>query len=153
MMNDLKSLLFKELQLLRDAAQVLDYSFKKCSSIGIKDEYTPEELESFESLCSRFARLSDIVIQKLFRLLDELSLETPGSIRDRINRAEKRGIIERAEDFVTIRMLRNDIAHEYLPEAILEIYGKVLVLSPLLLGSVELIRQYCEKEFGVAPRV
>lgn len=149
MTGNLKKLLLKELQLLDNAEQVLRYSFEKCTRIGLKGDYTPDELESFESLCSRFARLSDIMTQKLFRLLDELALDTPGSVRDRINRAEKRGVIETAEHFVAIRILRNDIAHEYLPEAIFEIYRKVMALTPTLLASVDLVNRYSKEEFSV----
>jgi hypothetical protein len=141
--NDLKALLEKELLLLDDAASVLSYSFDKCNRIVLRTDYTPDELESFEALCSRFARLSDIVTQKLFRLLDEIALDSPGSVRDRINRAEKRGIVEKAEEFVAIRILRNDIAHEYLPEAIQDIFKKVMALTPALLKSVESIKRYC----------
>ena len=143
MTNDLKALLEKELLLLDDAASVLSYSFDKCNRIVLRTDYTPDELESFEALCSRFARLSDIVTQKLFRLLDEIALDSPGSVRDRINRAEKRGIVEKAEEFVAIRILRNDIAHEYLPEAIQDIFKKVMALTPALLKSVESIKRYC----------
>jgi hypothetical protein len=143
--DELKALLRKELQLLEDAAAVLSYSYEKCSRISRKDEYLPEELESFESLCSRFARLSDIIIQKVFRLLDELALESPGSVRDRINRAEKREIIDSAEVFVAIRMLRNDIAHEYLPDAMMDIFAKALELSPHLLKCVESIKAYSDR--------
>jgi len=141
--EDLRILLKKELLLLEDAAQVLSYSFDKCTKIGLKSEYSPDELESFESLCSRFARLSDIMIQKIFRLLSEIALELPGSVRDRINRAEKWELIENAEIFVEIRMVRNDIAHEYLPEAILDIFKKVMKLTPALLQGVILTNRYC----------
>jgi hypothetical protein len=143
MTEELRSLLQKELLLLEDAAQVLGYSFDKCTNIGLKSEYSPEELESFESLCSRFARLSDIMTQKIFRLLAEIALELPGSVRDRINRAEKWELIDSAETFVDIRMVRNDIAHEYLPEAILDIFKKVMKLTPALLQSVILTKRYC----------
>ena len=139
--DDLRNLLERELLLLDDAAQALRYSFEKCGRIGLKAVYAPEELESYESLCSRFARLSDIVIQKVFRLLDEIALEEPGSVRDRINRAEKRGLVESGETFVAIRMLRNDIAHEYMPEAIRDIFKKVMELAPPLLNSVESIKR------------
>ena len=44
-------------------------------------------------MTSRFARLSDIIIQKIFRLIESLELEEPGTVRDRINQAEKWGII------------------------------------------------------------
>lgn len=143
MTEDQKRLLQKELRLLEDARQVLDYSFAKCSRIGIKSEYSPEELESFESLCSRFARLSDIMTQKIFRLLAEIALEQPGTVRDRINRAEKWNLVESAERFVAIRIVRNDIAHEYMPEAIRDIFKKVMDLTPDLLKSVALTKAYC----------
>ena len=145
MTEDQKRLLQKELRLLEDARQVLDYSFAKCSRIGIKSEYSPEELESFESLCSRFARLSDIMTQKIFRLLAEIALEHPGTVRDRINRAEKWNLVESAERFVAIRIVRNDIAHEYMPEAIRDIFKKVMDLTPDLLKSVALTKAYCTR--------
>lgn len=145
MTDDQLLLLQKELMLLDDAAKILAYSFGKCSSIGIKEEYDPDELDRFESLTGRFARLSDILIQKMFRLIDIIDLEMPGTVRDRINRAEKKGLIGSADTLVEIRILRNDIAHEYLPEAIRDIFRKVLELAPYLLDSVDSVKKYCEK--------
>ena len=145
MTDQRQKLLKNELKVLVDAREVLQYSFNKCSSIGIKESYEPEELESFESFTGRFARLSDILIQKIFRLVDELDLDTQGTIRDRINRAEKKELIVSSDVFVEIRMIRNDIAHEYLPEAIHEIFGKVLLLTPHLLDGIEQTIQYCKK--------
>ena len=144
----LNPLLEKELKILADAQEVLVYSFTKCSKIGIKTTYEPEELESFESLTGRFARLSDILIQKVFRLIDQLDLDSEGTVRDRINRAEKKELIVSADAFVEIRMVRNDIAHEYLPEAIQEIFVKVLELTPKLLDGVARTVKYCEKYNG-----
>lgn len=150
MTDQMQLLLLKELKLLNDARDVLIYSFNKCAAIGIKEEYEPEELESFESFTGRFARLSDILIQKIFRLLDELDLDSQGTVRDRINRAEKKELIESSDIFVEIRIIRNDIAHEYLPEAIQDIFKKVLELTPHLLKSVELTLIYCKKYTGAA---
>ncbi|TWJ19308.1 hypothetical protein [Geobacter argillaceus] len=145
MTDQMQLLLVKELKLLDDAREVLLYSFNKCSAIGMKEVYEPEELESFESFTGRFARLSDIVIQKIFRVIDELDLDAQGTIRDRINRAEKKGLIVSSDVFVEIRMVRNDIAHEYLPEAIHDIFRKVLSLTPDLLAGVDRTITYCEK--------
>ena len=145
MTGQMQLLLAKELKLLNDARDILIYSFNKCAAIGIKESYEPEELESFESFTGRFARLSDILIQKIFRLVDELDLDTQGTIRDRINRAEKKELIVSSDVFVEIRMVRKDIAHEYLPEAIHDIFGKVLLLTPHLLGGVERTIAYCAK--------
>lgn len=145
MTDKMQLLLVHELKVLDDARDVLVYSFNKCNAIGIKETYEPEELESFESFTGRFARLSDILIQKIFRLVDELDLDTQGTIRDRINRAEKKELIVSSDIFVEIRMVRNDIAHEYLPEAIHDIFGKVLTLTPHLLNGVERTITYCKK--------
>ncbi len=145
MTNQMRLLLSQELKILNDAREVLFYSFNKCRAIGIKEVYEPEELESFESFTGRFARLSDILIQKVFRLVDELDLDSSGTIRDRINRAEKKELIASSDIFIEIRMVRNDIAHEYLPEAIHDIFGKVLALTPHLLEGVESTISYCQK--------
>lgn len=145
MTKNLQQLLVQEMKLLNDARDVLLYSFNKCTAIGIKETYEPEELESFESFTGRFARLSDILIQKIFRLVDELDLDSHGTVRDRINRAEKKELIDSSDVFVEVRMVRNDIAHEYLPEAIHDMFGKVLTLTPHLLDSVERTVTYCTK--------
>ena len=141
----MQQLLAKELKVLNDAKDVLLYSFNKCSAIGIKETYEPEELESFESFTGRFARLSDILIQKIFRLVDELDLDSHGTIRDRINRAEKKELIASSDVFIEIRVVRNDIAHEYLPEAIQDIFEKVLSLTPHLLDGIERTKRYFDK--------
>ena len=81
-----------ELENLAKAKDALQYSYEKCQRIKLQEGLSYEELESFEALTSRFARLSDIVIQKVLRLLDFIDLEDTGTVRDRINRAEKRGL-------------------------------------------------------------
>ncbi|SNT24163.1 hypothetical protein SAMN05446037_10607 [Anaerovirgula multivorans] len=144
MTRDEEQLLIEELYLLDNSNQMLRYSYRECKKIGIKTAYTFEELDKFEALTSRFARTSDLIIQKIFRLIDIIELEKPGSIIDRINRAEKRGLICSAETFKDIRRLRNDIAHEYIPTAIEEIFKKVLKLTPDIIDSVEKIKKYCQ---------
>ena len=47
-----------------------------------------------------------------------------------------------AEDFVQIRMLRNEIAHEYKSETIFDIFERALALSPALLDAVKRIQQH-----------
>src|SRR5581483_6288772 len=100
--------------------------------IGIKKEYTEQELEAFEALTARFSRLSDLMIQKIFRLIDTLELVNEGTIPDRLNRAEKRELISSAKLFTELRMLRNTIAHEYEPDEFTRIFKNVLQLTPSL---------------------
>ena len=134
-----------ELDLLDKAAAALRYSYDRCRGIGAKDAYSQEEKEKFEALTGRFARLSDILIQKTFRLIDVIDLDTEGTVRDRINRAERKELIESAAEFIEIRELRNEIAHEYIPEAIEAIFEMALAQTPLLLDSVERVKRYCER--------
>ncbi len=145
MSNYEKELLAEELKLLKSANEILIYSYEGCEKIGIKEKYTFGELDKFEALTSRFARTSDIIIQKMFRLIDILELEEPGSVIDRINRAEKRGIINSAETFKEIRRLRNSIAHEYIPSAIEGMFRKVLKLTPYVIECAEKLEDYCKK--------
>lgn len=138
-------LLQEELELLGKAADILNYSNEICTKIGIKGDYTYDELDKFESFTGRFARISDLLIQKIFRLIESIELESPGTVRDRINKAEKRGLIESADIFIEIRILRNQIAHEYIQDEINEMFGKVLEYTPSLLDSVERVQRHCLK--------
>ncbi len=136
-------LLQEELALMDNAAEHLRYSYERCQLLGNKTSYTFEELERFEALTGRFARLSDLLIQKIFRLIDQLDLDTQGTIRDQINRAEKKGLIASAETFIDIRELRNSIAHEYDLAATLTLFSEVMSHCPAIFNAVENIHRYC----------
>lgn len=79
----------EDIDILKSAINTLQYSYDKCRKIGVKTDYSLEELESFESLTSRFARLSDIMTQKIFKTIIELSLEDIYTFIDRLNYMEK----------------------------------------------------------------
>lgn len=144
-MNKILDSLKHELSELKKARDILAYSYDKCSTSVVKADLSNEELESFEALTSRFARLSDILIQKIFRYFDSLDLEEHGTVRDRINRAEKKEIVESAEEFIQIRILRNEIAHEYKSDTIYRIFEKVLELAPALLSAVDRVITYSSR--------
>lgn len=132
----------QELELVINSAKVLQRSYEICEEIGIKEEYTFDEQDRFEALTSRFARTSDILIQKTFRLIDIIELENIGSIIDRLQRAEKRGLIASAEEFKQIRRLRINIAHQYTQLELTKMFYEVLNLCPILLDGVERVKKY-----------
>ncbi|WP_299735703.1 hypothetical protein [uncultured Endozoicomonas sp.] len=145
MTKDKRQLLENQLQQMHKAASGLEWSLNRCQSLNI-DQLSAEDEEKFETLTARFARMSDILIQKIFRQVDEIDLETAGTVRDRINRAEKKGLIDSARDYVVIRELRNAIAHEYEEEALANIHKEVLRFTPLLLSVPANIEAYINSQ-------
>ena len=145
MTQDEQALLREEILALNNAGKTLEQSYKKCSAFGVKNDYSNDELESIEAFTNRFARTADILTQRIFRLIDELDLDSEGTVRDRINRTEKKELIGRALDFVEIRKLRNTIAHEYQPDAPEKIFADVLKNTHHLFDSIERISQYIKK--------
>ena len=130
---------------LQEATRWLERSLRQCAPIGIKENYTPEEYDHFEALTGRFARVSDILIQKVYRSIDRVEFENGGTLIDVINRAEKRNLIENIDDIRIIKDLRNSIAHEYIDAMLMEIFQDTLTLTPALLGLVRRAENYCRR--------
>lgn len=141
MNDDRLELLRQNLSSLEQAAQRLSYSLDRCRGIGMKSEYSLPELDAFEALTARFARLADMLVQKLFRLIDQIDLEDTGTVRDRIHRAEKKGLVASAAAFVEARLLRNVIAHEYRPDAVTALFRQVVDMTPVLLDTAERVKR------------
>ncbi len=135
------ALLEEALTGLQLAAGHFEYSMERCHNLIGPKEITVEELERLESLTSRFARLSDLLIQRIFRLIDEIELTGEGSLLDRIYRAEKRGLAD-ASEMIKIRELTNLITHEYASDKMLDIYAVVAAISPVLLAVVPKVISY-----------
>lgn len=122
-----------------EAAYHLSISFERCKAFIENGEYSEVQLIELEALTSRFARLSDLLIQKIFKTIDKLDANTPGTVRDRILQAEKKGLIPDAGILMEIRNVRNTIAHEYelidLRELFLFIFRHTSVLIEILHNS------------------
>ena len=87
------------------------------------DDYTDEELGSYDEFMSRFARLTDIFLSQYIRA--RLQIGDPafrGSLLDSLNLAEKLGLIDSAKAWYDIRELRNRQAHEYEEDELLKLF-------------------------------
>lgn len=82
----LSRVLKSEIELMNRAAKALKRSWEPCRVIHF-ERAAESEVDQLELLSSRFSRLSDFMIQRIFRLIDELDLEPSGTVRDVINRA------------------------------------------------------------------
>lgn len=113
----------------------LEYSLAKVKAMKLDSPLGEQHLETLESFASRFARLSDILIAKYFRLLAlEKDPAFRGSVVDLLNLAEKSGWIESAESWKRIRELRNIAAHDYQQEDVVSLYRELIDLAPALLA-------------------
>jgi hypothetical protein len=143
--NEYVENLFEVLDQLDDALSWLERSHAICKEIGIKEKFKAEEYDAFETLTSRFARISDMVIQKVFRSIDKIEFEKEGTLLDVLNRSHKRGIIKSIDEVREIRELRNDIAHEYAPTDLKNLFGDTLRLSESLMEIINRVKEYTRK--------
>ena len=142
----LKDILDESIVLLKTSRTLFRHSMEACTAIGIKNDYSTGELDQFEALTARFARISDICTQKVMRTLFQLLREDCPTFLDRAATAEKIGMIKSADDLVVIRDLRNTIAHEYVLEALNDVFRTVLEYSPVLDGIIDAITLYAESK-------
>lgn len=149
---DKLALLQEELPNLNKSAEYLSFSLERCRELAERSDWCPEELERLESLTSRFSRLSDLLTQRIMRLIDELEMVPEGSLLDRFHRAEKRGWVQNAKELVQIRELRNLIAHEYAADKMSEIYRATILLASKLVSLVPLISAHADKLIRRYPR-
>lgn len=77
-----------------------------------------EQAERVEAFVGRFARLQDTLGDKLLPVLLQCLGERTGAAIDNLDRAERLGLIRSAEDWMTLRRLRNQMVHEYVEDAI-----------------------------------
>jgi hypothetical protein len=91
----LTQMLQSQLALMQAAAEVLDESRRRVAAFEqrLGGELTVGERESCEGLTSRFARLNDFLVQRVFRTLDQMELLDEGTPLDRLQRAEARQLI------------------------------------------------------------
>jgi len=120
-------------------------SYEKAVKITPKDDYNIEEFETLEVLASRYARTTDMLVNKALRSLDIAELEDIGTVIDIMNRAEKRGIVESAELLHIIKDLRNNIVHEYQIEKVAKFFGDIVKYSPVLLEIIKKLNDYCSR--------
>ena len=74
-----------------------------------------EQIESLDQFLFRFSKLQDAIGQRLFSGVLEI-LEEPvkdTSFLDRLNRLEQLRIIDSKEQWLNLRNMRNNLAHEY----------------------------------------
>lgn len=127
---------------LNDACRWLNRSYEKCRRLDLVQPLTDEQYDDLENLSSRFARVTDILLNKAYRALDAAELMEPGSLIDTVNRAVKRGLLESAEVARTVKDIRNEIVHEYTVEDLKQLQSEVLTYTKVLLQLIVQFNEY-----------
>jgi len=130
--------------LLKQALPSFTRSLEKCRRIDLSADFSFNEEEAFDALTSKFSRISDIYTQKVLKSLAFLLREDAPTFIDRMNLCEKLGVLPSAEDMISIRDLRNLIAHEYITENLLEVYRETVTLSDKLLAAIDQTDRHIE---------
>jgi uncharacterized protein with HEPN domain len=95
--------------------------------------------ERIDAFVSRFGRLQDTVADKLLPALLAALGEKTSSMLDNLDRVERLGLLKSADEWMTMRNLRNQMVHEYMEDTL--ILAKALQTShefvPALVASAE----------------
>jgi hypothetical protein len=121
----------------------LRFSHRRCQEIHADKDFDEADWERWDALTSRFARLVDILTQRVFRAVDVAEfMPADSTFIDRINRAEKRGHIQSTYAWKEIREIRNQIVHQYEAQHILALLQDTYAHVPEVLDSVKRLGAY-----------
>jgi len=130
---------------LLNAVKWLQRSLLQCNAIEIKSAFSDDDFDKLENLTSRFARVTDLLINKMYRAIDLVEFKQPGSLIDTINSAEKKNLIDSIEQARTLKDIRNEIAHEYVLEDLKVLFTEVLKETESLIVLSEKAIKYSEQ--------
>ena len=88
-----------------DAAELLEH----CKDIGFS--------EQVDAFVARFGRLQDLLGDKFLPAWLKAMEEVPSTALENLDKAEKWGLVSKADDWFAVRKLRNLMVHEYLQDA------------------------------------
>ncbi len=135
----------ENLSLLHKSMEWLLKSYKKAKNIDLNKSLSENELEIMETLSNRFGRTIDIFINKTLRSLDILELEDISRKLDIVIRAEKRGFVDSYDILIEMKDLRNELAHEYIQDNLIEKFKEVVEKTPILIKIIDKLNQYVHK--------
>jgi hypothetical protein len=79
-------------------------------------ETDPDLSERVDAFVGRFSRLQDTVGDKLLPMLLVALGETPAAAIDNLDKAERMGLLDSADEWITMSQLRNQMVHEYVED-------------------------------------
>ena len=141
-----KDLILQEYTDLKKAITLLKASIKGFKPYKTEKKiYTPKELEYYDSLSFRFEKSVELALHVFKGLELFLYLKISDTLRDRLLIMQKLNLIDSIDFWMEARILRNKIAHSYLPEQLKDIYNEIFEKSQTIFEYVERIEKYLNK--------
>jgi hypothetical protein len=114
---------------------------KKPFSVESLAQLTEIELAIFDQFIVRFSKLQDVMGAKLLPAVLELTHEEGelNTFIDKLNRLEKIGALSSVEQWLKLREMRNQFAHDYPddPEIQSSLLNKAFVMADELLNTLD----------------
>jgi len=88
------------------------------TSVVAQLDIDPLLAERLDAFVSRFGRLQDTVTDKLLPALLQAMAEPRGAALENLDRAEKLGWLDSADQWLEMRKLRNKMVHEYIEDRV-----------------------------------
>ena len=108
--------------------------------------------ERIDAFVARFGRLQDTLGDKLLPAFLQFMAETPGTVLENLDRAEKLGLIRSADVWMALRKLRNRMIHEYVAEPS-ELLGALVSAHEQIIVLAEALKNIRERLAGRIPEL
>jgi uncharacterized protein YutE (UPF0331/DUF86 family) len=141
-----KDLISEKFSDVEKTKTLLQASVDKFVPYDVEHIYTPGELEYYDSLSFRFEKCVELVINFFTTLELFLYGKQSDTLRDRLLVMQKIEVIDDLDFWMEARLLRNKIAHAYLPDAIKEIYQEIFDNSKNIFITIKRIKKYFERK-------
>ena len=122
---------------LKRAVVLLKSSLESYKPYDPTKEYSPNEMEYYDSLSFRFEKAVELTLSFFKTLEIYLFGEQSDTLRTRLLRLQKAGYVRDVNFWVSARVLRNKIAHAYLPNELKDIYDSVVRLGDEIIREVK----------------
>ena len=136
----------RQRRLIGSAAALVSASLAKVPAYSEEQDYSADEREPYDALTDRFIRAVEMCLQ-FFRGFERLEFgEESLTLRDRLNRMERLGLITSVELWMKMRDVRNRAVHDYQPDQLKHMYDDMMeIFGPELLGCAGEIEKFLER--------
>jgi hypothetical protein len=136
-----KELLLKNYENLKKTILLFETALKDVVQILNKENFSEQDLKVFDVFSFRFQKVVEMFLYFLRSLEIYLYGQGSDTLRDRLLRMEKLGIISDIETWFKTRILRNKIVHTY-EENFIDLIKEVLNVSNQIFEDYKKLENY-----------